>query len=108
MLTISNQNLGLIATILAIIISLKTILSWHEKKTEERNSRILDLIDKKLDKKIYEKDQTHFKELSDDRDRVLNERINKLENDIRSDLVEINDSLKLINEHMLNCNKRIG
>ena len=40
--------------------------------------------------------------------RVLNERINKLENDIRSDLVEIKDSFKLINEHMLNCNKRIG
>ena len=106
MLTITNQNLGFIATILAIIISLKTILSWQEKKTEERNKKILELIEKKLDKKIYEKDQAYFKEWSNTRDNAIEEKMQKLENYIKGDLKDIKESLKLINNHILGFNSR--
>ncbi|MDD7392467.1 MAG: hypothetical protein SPJ84_06445 [Fusobacterium gastrosuis] len=106
MIAITQEHISFIIGLITIAGAIKGVFVGIDKKLEKNNEVLLKLIDEKLDTKIYEKEQEHFKEWSNKRDEVLNERISKLEKDIKDDLNEIKGSLKIINEHMLNCNKR--
>lgn len=108
MIAITQEHLSYIIGLITIGTAVKGIFVGIDRKLEKNNDVLLNLIDKKLDTKIYEKEQANFKEWSNERDKILDERISKLEKDIKDDLKDIKDSLKTINSHILNCNKRIG
>lgn len=103
-ITINQEILTFLATLLGVVISIKTIVSWSNKKFDENNQKILTLIDKKLDKAIYEEHKKSFERWSDERDKILEERISKIENNIDKRLDKIDTTLDKITTHMLNCN----
>lgn len=104
--TINQEILTFLATLLGVVISIKTIISWSNKKFEENNQKILNLIDKKLDKAIYEEHKKSFERWSDERDKILEERISKIENNIDKRLDRLDVSLDKITSHMLNCRRK--
>lgn len=104
--TVSQEILTFIATLLGIAISIKTIISWSNKKFEENNQKILTLIDKKLDKVVYEEHKKSFERWSDERDRILEERIAKIESNIDKRLDKIDTTLDKITTHMIDCKKK--
>lgn len=106
MIAITQDHISFIIGLITIAGAIKGVFVGIDRKLEKNNEVLLTLISNKLDTKIYEKEQEHFKEWSKKRDEVIEQRIGKLEKDIRDDLNEIKGSLKLINEHMLNCGVR--
>lgn len=105
-MTITQEHISFIIGLITIAGAVKGVFVGIDRKLEKNNDVLMNLIDKKLDIAIFEKEQTYFKEWSNKRDEILEQRISKLEKDIRDDLSEIKGSLKVINEHMLNCNKK--
>lgn len=93
-------------TILGIIISVRTIMSWSEKKQEENNQKLLALIDKKLDKAIYEEHRRSFEAWSNERDKQLEKEIVEIKESIEKRFDKFEVTLREINSHMLNCSKR--
>ena len=88
MIALTQEHLAFIGGILGIVVFIWGIISGLDKKFEKNNARLEEMIDKKLDK-------------------IIEEKINKIESSFKSDLQEIKDSLKEINRHILGCNKRI-
>lgn len=117
MIALTQEHITFASGVLGIIISVAAIRSWSDKRNETNikslldkidnsNKDLLNKIDQKLDKAIYERDRMSFREWSDERDRVLDEKISRMEKKLNDDVKEIKDSLKEINKHMLNCNKK--
>ena len=63
------------------------------------------MIDKKLDKIVYDEHRKAFENWSSEKDKIIEEKIEKIENAFKADLQEIKASLKEINSHMLRCKK---
>ena len=78
---------------------------FTDNKIEKNNKYLENLIDKKLDIIVYETNKKNFEQWSNEKDRIIEEKISKIETSFKSDLQEIKASLKEINQHMLNCKK---
>lgn len=106
MVAITQEHLSYIGGIIAIVIFIKGISNGIDKKIEKNNQYLENLIDKKLDKIVYEEHRKSFEQWSNEKDKILDEKIEKIENSFKQDLQEIKESLKEINKHMLNCGVR--
>lgn len=106
MIAITQEHITFIIGLITIGTAIKGISVGIDKKINTNNGRLINLIDKKLDTIVYEEHKKAFEKWSNEKDRQLEERLNKLEFDIKGELKDIKASLKSINEHMLNCNKR--
>ena len=107
MIALTQEHLAFIGGILGIVVFIWGIISCLDKKFEKNNTRLEEMIDKKLDKIVYEEHRKAFETWSNEKDKIIEEKINKIESSFKSDLQEIKDSLKEINRHILGCNKRI-
>ena len=105
MFAITQEHLSFVGGIIAIVAFIKGITNSIDNKIEKNNQYLENLIDKKLDIIVYETNKKNFEQWSNEKDRIIEEKISKLENSFKSDLHEIKESLKEINQHMLNCKK---
>lgn len=105
MFAITQEHLSFIGGIIAIVAFIKGITNSIDNKIEKNNQYLENLIDKKLDIIVYEANKKSFEQWSNEKDRIIEEKISKIENSFKSDLHEIKESLKEINQHMLNCKK---
>lgn len=106
MIALTQEHLGFIGGILGIVVFIWGIISGLDKKFEKNNARLEEMIDKKLDKIVYEEHRKSFEAWTNEKDKILENKINKMENDFKSDLQEIKATLKEINNHILGCGKR--
>lgn len=105
MIAITQEHLTYAAGIIGIIVSIVGIISAIDRKFERNNTRLEIMIEKKLDKIVYEEHRKSFENWSNEKDKIIEEKITKIENSFKSDLQEIKESLKEITKHMLNCRK---
>nr|DAO05009.1 MAG TPA: hypothetical protein [Caudoviricetes sp.] len=105
MFAITQEHLSFVGGIIAIAAFIKGITNSIDNKIEKNNQYLENLIDKKLDIIVYETNKKNFEQWSNEKDRIIEEKISKIENSFKSDLHEIKESLKEINQHMLNCKK---
>ena len=105
MFAITQEHLSFIGGIIAIAAFIKGITNSIDNKIEKNNQYLENLIDKKLDIIVYETNKKNFEQWSNEKDRIIEEKISKIETSFKSDLQEIKASLKEINQHMLNCKK---
>lgn len=105
MFAITQEHLSFVGGIIAIVAFIKGITNSIDNKIEKNNQYLENLIDKKLDIIVYETNKKSFEQWSNEKDRIIEEKISKIENSFKSDLHEIKESLKEINHHMLNCKK---
>ena len=105
MFAITQEHLSFIGGVIAIVAFVKGITNSIDNKIEKNNQYLENLIDKKLDIIVYETNKKNFEQWSNEKDRIIEEKISKIENSFKSDLHEIKESLKEINQHMLNCKK---
>ena len=105
MFAITQEHLGFVGGIIAIVAFIKGITNSIDNKIEKNNKYLENLIDKKLDIIVYETNKKNFEQWSNEKDRIIEEKISKIETSFKSDLQEIKASLKEINQHMLNCKK---
>lgn len=105
MIALTQEHLAFIGGILGIVVFIWGIISGLDKKFEKNNARLEEMIDKKLDKIVYEEHRRAFENWSNEKDKIIEEKITKIENSFKSDLHEIKESLKEITKHMLNCRK---
>ena len=105
MFAITQEHLSFVGGIIAIVAFIKGITNSIDNKIEKNNQYLENLIDKKLDIIVYETNKKNFEQWSNEKDRIIEEKISKIENSFKSDLHEIKESLKEINQHMLNCKK---
>ena len=105
MFAITQEHLSFGGGIIAIVAFLKGITNSIDNKIEKNNQYLKNLIDEKLDIIVYETNKKNFEQWSNEKDRIIEEKISKIENSFKSDLQEIKASLKEINQHMLNCKK---
>ena len=105
MFAITQEHLSFVGGIIAIVAFIKGITNSIDNKIEKNNKYLENLIDKKLDIIVYETNKKNFEQWSNEKDRIIEEKISKIENSFKSDLHEIKESLKEINQHMLNCKK---
>ena len=94
MFAITQEHLSFAGGIIGVITFVKVMVGSIDNK-----------IEKKLDKIVYEEHKRAFENWSNEKDRIIEEKISKIENSFKSDLQEIKESLKEINQHMLNCRK---
>ena len=105
MFAITQEHLSFVGGIIAIAAFIKGITNSIDNKIEKNNQYLENLIDKKLDIIVYETNKKNFEQWSNEKDRIIEEKISKIETSFKSDLQEIKASLKEINQHMLNCKK---
>ncbi len=105
MIAITQEHLTYAAGIIGIIVSIVGIISAIDRKFERNNTRLEIMIEKKLDKIVYEEHRKSFESWNTEKDKIIEEKITKIENSFKSDLQEIKESLKEITKHMLNCRK---
>lgn len=105
MFAITQEHLSFIGGVIAIVAFVKGITNNIDNKIEKNNQYLENLIDKKLDIIVYETNKKSFEQWSNEKDRIIEEKISKIETSFKSDLQEIKASLKEINQHMLNCKK---
>ena len=105
MFAITQEHLSFVGGIIAIVAFIKGITNSIDNKIEKNNKYLENLIDKKLDIIVYETNKKSFEQWSNEKDRIIEEKISKIETSFKSDLQEIKASLKEINQHMLNCKK---
>lgn len=105
MFAITQEHLSFVGGIIAIVAFVKGITNSIDNKIEKNNKYLENLIDKKLDIIVYETNKKNFEQWSNEKDRIIEEKISKIETSFKSDLQEIKASLKEINQHMLNCKK---
>lgn len=105
MFAITQEHLSFIGGVIAIVAFVKGITNNIDNKIEKNNQYLENLIDKKLDIIVYEANKKNFEQWSNEKDRIIEEKISKIETSFKSDLQEIKASLKEINQHMLNCKK---
>lgn len=105
MFAITQEHLSFIDGVIAIVAFVKGITNNIDNKIEKNNQYLENLIDKKLDIIVYETNKKSFEQWSNEKDRIIEEKISKIETSFKSDLQEIKVSLKEINQHMLNCKK---
>ncbi len=105
MFAITQEHLSFVGGIIAIVAFIKGITNSIDNKIEKNNKYLENLIDKKLDIIVYETNKKNFEQWSNEKDRIIEEKISKIETSFKSDLQEIKASLKEINQHMLNCKK---
>ena len=105
MFAITQEHLSFVGGIIAIVAFIKGITNSIDNKIEKNNKYLENLIDKKLDIIVYETNKKNFEKWSNEKDRIIEEKISKIETSFKSDLQEIKASLKEINQHMLNCKK---
>ena len=103
MISLTQEHLAFAGSILGIVGFIWGIISSLDKKFEKNNARLEEMIDKKLDKIVYDEHRKAFENWS--KDKIIEEKIEKIENAFKSDLQEIKASLKEINNHMLRCKK---
>ena len=106
MVAITQEHLTYIGGIIGLIGFIVGIMSAIDRKFEKNNTRLEIMIDKKLDKIVYEEHRKSFEAWTNEKDKILETKINKMENDFKSDLQEIKASLQEINRHILGCGKR--
>ena len=105
MIGITQEHLTYLIGLITIGTAVKGVFIGIDRKLEKNNDLLLQLIEKKLDTKIFEEHKKSFEKWSNEKDRILEERLNKLEFDIKGELKDIKASLKEINSHMMNCKK---
>lgn len=105
MISLTQEHLAFAGSILGIVGFIWGIISSLDKKFEKNNVRLEEMIDKKLDKIVYEEHRKAFENWSNEKDKIIEDKITKIESSFKSDLSEIKESLKEINKHMLNCKK---
>ena len=105
MISLTQEHLAFAGSILGIVGFIWGIISILDKKFEKNNARLEEMIDKKLDKIVYDEHRKAFENWSNEKDKIIEEKIEKIENAFKSDLQEIKASLKEINSHMLRCKK---
>lgn len=105
MISLTQEHLAFAGSILGIVGFIWGIISSLDKKFEKNNARLEEMIDKKLDKIVYDEHRKVFENWSNEKDKIIEEKIEKIENAFKSDLQEIKASLKEINSHMLRCKK---
>lgn len=105
MLAITQEHLSFAGGIIGVITFVKVMVGSIDNKIEKNNKHLEDMIEKKLDKIVYEEHRRAFENWSNEKDKIIEEKITKIENSFKSDLHEIKESLKEINQHMLNCRK---
>lgn len=105
MFAITQEHLSFAGGIIGVITFVKVMVGSIDNKIEKNNKHLEDMIEKKLDKIVYEEHKRAFENWSNEKDRIIEEKISKIENSFKSDLLEIKESLKEINQHMLNCRK---
>ena len=105
MFAITQEHLSFVGGIIAIAAFIKGITNSIDNKIEKNNQYLEKLIDNKLDIIVYETNKKNFEQWSNEKDRIIEEKISKIETSFKSDLQEIKASLKEINQHMLNCKK---
>ena len=101
----TQEHLSFAGGIIGVITFVKVMVGSIDNKIEKNNKHLEDMIEKKLDKIVYEEHKRAFENWSNEKDRIIEEKISKIENSFKSDLQEIKESLKEINQHMLNCRK---
>lgn len=106
MIALTQEHLGFIGSIVGLIGVIVGVMSAIDRKFEKNNTRLEIMIDKKLDKIVYEEHRKSFEAWTNEKDKILENKINKMENDFKSDLQEIKATLKEINNHILGCEKR--
>lgn len=105
MFAITQEHLSFAGGIIGVITFVKVMVGSIDNKIEKNNKHLEDMIEKKLDKIVYEEHKRAFENWSNEKDRIIEEKISKIENSFKSDLQEIKESLKETNQHMLNCRK---
>ena len=105
MISLTQEHLAFAGSILGIVGFIWGIISSLDKKFEKNNARLEEVIDKKLDKIVQDEHRKAFENWSNEKDKIIEEKIEKIENAFKSDLQEIKASLKEINSHMLRCKK---
>ena len=105
MIALTQEHLSFAGGIIGVITFIKVMVGSIDNKIEKNNKHLEDMIEKKLDKIVYEEHKRAFENWSNEKDKIIEEKITKIENSFKSDLHEIKESLKEINQHMLNCRK---
>lgn len=105
MVAITQEHLTYVAGIIGVIAFIRSISASIDNKIEKNNNYLEDMIDRKLDKKEYENNRSNLEKYFAEKNLNLNEKIEKLEKTVMSDMKEIKESLKEINNHFLNCKK---
>lgn len=98
MFAITQEHLSFVGGIIAIVAFIKGITNSIDNKIEKNNKYLENLIDKKLDIIVYETNKKNFEQWSNEKDRIIEEKISKIETSFKSDLQEIKASLKEINQ----------
>lgn len=106
MIALTQEHLTYIGGLIVLIGFVVGVISAIDRKFERNNTRLEIMIDKKLDKIVYEEHRKSFEAWTNEKDKILENKINKMENDFKSDLQEIKATLKEINSHILGCGKR--
>lgn len=106
MIALTQEHLTYAGGLIVLIGFVVGIISAIDRKFEKTNTRLEIMIDKKLDKIVYEEHKKAFEAWTNEKDKILENKINKMENDFKSDLQEIKATLKEINSHILGCGKR--
>lgn len=106
MIALTQEHLTFIIGLISIAGAVKGVFIGIDRKLEKNNDVLMNMIEKKLDTQIYEEHKKNFEKWTNEKDKQLEERLNKLEYDIKGELKDIKESLKTINTHILNCNKR--
>jgi len=105
MFALTQEHLTYAAGLIGVIAFIRSISVSIDNKIEKNNKHFEELIDKKLDKIVYEEHRKAFENWSNEKDKIIEEKITKIETSFKSDLAEIKESLKEINKHMLGCRK---
>ncbi|WDD89070.1 hypothetical protein [Fusobacterium nucleatum] len=105
MVSLTQEHLEFVIGIMSIIVFVKGISLGIDKKIEKNNQYLENLIDKKLDKIIYNEHKDNFEKWNNEKNEILKENIEKIENTFKSDLQEIKEELKRINTLISNCKK---
>ena len=99
MVSLTQEHLEFVIGIMSIIVFVKGISLGIDKKIEKNNQYLENLIDKKLDKIIYNEHKDNFEKWNNEKNEILKE------NTFKSDLQEIKEELKRINTLISNCKK---
>jgi hypothetical protein len=105
MVAITQEHLTYAAGLIGVIVFIRSISTSIDNKIEKNNDYLENMIDEKLNKKEYENDRDNLEKYFAEKNLNLNEKIEKLEKTVMSDMKEIKESLKEINNHFLNCKK---
>lgn len=105
MFALTQEHLSFIGGIIGIVTFIRVMINSIDTKIEKNNKHLEESIDKKLDKIVYEEHRKAFENWSNEKDKIIEDKITKIESSFKSDLSEIKESLKEINKHMLNCKK---